>query len=1041
MRKQLLYLVAMLMPLWALAATGDAPAKWSALRAMVAEKATPTQVQTPAKIRLNVPHKQAYAWATRERDGKKGLVSFYLDTPKELTLLHAMENSAFAGTHGTGSDYFFFRYQDDPENGTLIPLAFSKVDVSTGAVTDVASWSTAAFICNDMTYDFTTGYVYALCRAIYTDEILNFDIEYSLILKVNPKTGTYTEAKRFLTDYSGFGNPVYLTLAADMEGNLYSVTNGGVLVKFDVKNNFEETVIGSTGLAPGNYIQSMEFDHATHTLYWQADFAKTKSVLAVVDTATGKATTISEVGNDARLAGIYVPFESPAISAPGAPTALKATADGNGEEKATITWTNPTRTFGGQTIGNLTTVKVKRGEAVIKEFTAVSPGEEMSYTDENSSTGMVSYSVVASNGSGEGMLASTDVWVGHDVPAEVTQLGITNTAEGGAELSWQQPTVGAHGGYIDTTTLCYKITRMPEGVLVADNVKGDVYVDNSVERIGEYYYVVTSKTADGEGDSARTASMFVGSTADFPYTCSFNTQAEFMSWYVIDNNGDGSTWKHKKPADKGYAMYGYNNSNAGDDYLVSPDLYFKKGNTYQISFNYKGANATYKEKLELVMGKEKTAESLSTVVQHYEFQSGELTSSGIITLPEVEESGVYHVAFHAISDKGMYNIYVADVEITEIPGSGGGGDEEPLTPPFNLKAKVNGSNVQLTWNTGDTGGNEGGLKTDINETFDTYTDWQINPAGNYGWTYVDADNGVPFYNFDGLIEATFPGAKQPCAAVVFNPSGINAGILEANPPMSGDKYLLFRSNITDSAGNRPAPQANDYLISPRLAYEEPFVFSFYAKADPDIEEEDPAWKWDKEAIRVGYSLSGTDTTDFVWLTKQPEVVHSDWEYHSYTIPAEAKYVCINYCTASCGYLMCLDNVFVGTGTPMMAPAKGKVAPKEATFQNFNVYVDNELAGKSVENTYQLQNLALGTHTAKVTAQYLEGESQPVEVSFTISALPGDVNGDGIVNVSDVTALVNLILGTEQYATTVCDINGDGIVNVSDVTTLVNMILN
>ena len=104
------------------------------------------------------------------------------------------------------------------------------MDVSTGAVTDVASWSTAAFICNDMTYDFTTGYVYALCRAIYTDEILNFDIEYSLILKVNPKTGTYTEAKRFLTDYSGFGNPVYLTLAADMEGNLYSVTNGGVLV-------------------------------------------------------------------------------------------------------------------------------------------------------------------------------------------------------------------------------------------------------------------------------------------------------------------------------------------------------------------------------------------------------------------------------------------------------------------------------------------------------------------------------------------------------------------------------------------------------------------------------------------------------------------------------------------------------------------------------------------------------------------------------------------------------------------------------------------
>ena len=55
-----------------------------------------------------------------------------------------------------------------------------------------------------------------------------------------------------------------------------------------------------------------------------------------------------------------------------------------------------------------------------------------------------------------------------------------------------------------------------------------------------------------------------------------------------------------------------------------------------------------------------------------------------------------------------------------------------------------------------------------------------------------------------------------------------------------------------------------------------------------------------------------------------------------------------------------------------------------------------------------------------------------------SALLGDVNGDGIVNVSDVTALVNVILATENYEN--CDINGDGTINVSDVTELVNQIL-
>ena len=53
---------------------------------------------------------------------------------------------------------------------------------------------------------------------------------------------------------------------------------------------------------------------------------------------------------------------------------------------------------------------------------------------------------------------------------------------------------------------------------------------------------------------------------------------------------------------------------------------------------------------------------------------------------------------------------------------------------------------------------------------------------------------------------------------------------------------------------------------------------------------------------------------------------------------------------------------------------------------------------------------------------------------------GDINGDGEVNVSDVTALINKILGSSTYSNAVCDINGDGEINVSDVTALINMIL-
>lgn len=52
---------------------------------------------------------------------------------------------------------------------------------------------------------------------------------------------------------------------------------------------------------------------------------------------------------------------------------------------------------------------------------------------------------------------------------------------------------------------------------------------------------------------------------------------------------------------------------------------------------------------------------------------------------------------------------------------------------------------------------------------------------------------------------------------------------------------------------------------------------------------------------------------------------------------------------------------------------------------------------------------------------------------------GDIDGNGTINVSDVTALINKLLGTASYSDTVCDIDGNGIVNVSDVTALIGTI--
>ena len=52
---------------------------------------------------------------------------------------------------------------------------------------------------------------------------------------------------------------------------------------------------------------------------------------------------------------------------------------------------------------------------------------------------------------------------------------------------------------------------------------------------------------------------------------------------------------------------------------------------------------------------------------------------------------------------------------------------------------------------------------------------------------------------------------------------------------------------------------------------------------------------------------------------------------------------------------------------------------------------------------------------------------------------GDVDGDGTIDVADVTTLVGLILGSDTK-NSAADVDGDGTVDVADVTELVTIFL-
>ena len=53
---------------------------------------------------------------------------------------------------------------------------------------------------------------------------------------------------------------------------------------------------------------------------------------------------------------------------------------------------------------------------------------------------------------------------------------------------------------------------------------------------------------------------------------------------------------------------------------------------------------------------------------------------------------------------------------------------------------------------------------------------------------------------------------------------------------------------------------------------------------------------------------------------------------------------------------------------------------------------------------------------------------------------GDLNGDGVLSIGDVTLMVDLLLQGAGASVANGDVNGDGIVSIGDVTSLIDILL-
>lgn len=147
------------------------------------------------------------------------------------------------------------------------------------------------------------------------------------------------------------------------------------------------------------------------------------------------------------------------LNSPAAVTGLTAIAD-RCQLPVSISFIAPTLNAKGETITSISRISIKREDTLIKEFVAPRPGETLFYDDMEAKEGTNHYYLSVENEYGEGPVNSVSCYVGNDMqPLAVTNIKATDNGDGTIKLTWDAPTTGLSGGYVDPASVKYRVMR------------------------------------------------------------------------------------------------------------------------------------------------------------------------------------------------------------------------------------------------------------------------------------------------------------------------------------------------------------------------------------------------------------------------------------------------------------------------------------------------------------------------------------------------------------------------------------------------------
>lgn len=531
------------------------------------------------------------------------------------------QRGIYMGAYDSSDDTYYAFFNMHYTYGDM-PMALAKVDMLTGDTTNVFQFADLAEPDVEQTAWYNGRYKYAMAYDPVNEVMyaLGADYEngdpnlgYTVLYEVNLNATTLNDLFKKVKDMDG----LYWDFCFDAQGNAWfaqkyagsdGIVKGTNLVKMDGDfNRISEVKMQSEWGEDINsiYFSTMYFDNSTGDLYYLpcSDYGSTS--LYKVNPTTGLSQSIAWFNQGNHFTGLYIPYlTADNGAAPARVSGLDAQADLNGAMKDTIKWVTPSKTWAGDDLANLQTVKIYRKNAgyatteltktadliANSQLLATVPATEketaMSWVDENPIDGINTYYVLAANDKGNGVIDSIRCYMGIDVPGAVSNIMLEKNGTG-VDISWTAPEKGANNGYIGTEGLSYKITRLPDNVVVAENVTDTKYTDNTLGEQQSYSYTIQAVNAKGAGAIATSDPIMAGSALKTPISLAFDTQTDADRWSTNKMSNSIYFYYAGGWSDDYKCMIGYGTSNGTvEGTLISPPLYLEEGKTYRFTTDF-----------------------------------------------------------------------------------------------------------------------------------------------------------------------------------------------------------------------------------------------------------------------------------------------------------------------------------------------------------------------------------------------------------------------------------------------------------------------